>query len=107
MSDLTIETWKGYAVALLIVLTTVGSSLLTQHAQFISARVSVRVRSALVDLVYRKGLRVANIQTNDTEKTSNENAAKSNCNAAAGDFENFIASDMQRIQVFIEIFALL
>ena len=106
MSDLTIETWKGYAVALLIVLATVGSSLLTQHAQFISARVSVRVHSALVDLVYRKCFRLANIQTNDTKKTSNENAAKPDRNAAAGDFENFVASDMQRIQVFIESFAL-
>ena len=90
--------WKGYGVALLILLSTVGSSLLTQHAQFISARVSVRVRSALVDLLYRKCLRVGNIQANDTTK-NNENAAN---HAAAGDLENFVASDMQRIQVLID-----
>lgn len=99
MNDPTIEAWKGYAVATLILFTTIGSSLLMQHAQFISARVSVRVRSALVNLVYRKCLRMANTRTNSTTTTSKENYNKSDRRAAAGDFENFVASDMQRLQV--------
>lgn len=98
MSDPSIESWKGYAIATLIVLSTVMSSLLTQHAQFIAARVSVRVRSGLVGLIYSKCLRMATTGAKSTEKT---NEVKSERSAAAGDFENFVASDMQRIQVFI------
>lgn len=104
MSDPSIESWKGHAIATLIVLSTVISSLLTQHAQFIAARVSVRVRSGLVGLIYSKCLRMDTTRANRTEKT---NDLKGERSAAAGDFENFVASDMQRIQVLFSLLYLL
>lgn len=93
MEERAIESWKGYALALLIILQTIISNFLLQHAEYIASRVSVRVRSALVDTVYRKSLRLASGVSTETSKR------KLNGRPAAGDFENFIASDMQRIQV--------
>ena len=101
INDLSIEQWKGYAVATLILFVNVVSSLLTQHAQFLSAQLSVRVRSALVNVFYRKKFRV--VTQMGGSKGSSKNDRKCEQPVSAGDFENFVASDMQRIQVFISL----
>ena len=97
--DQSIEQWKGYGVATLIIFVNVASSLLTQHAQFLSARLSVRVRSALVNALYRKKFRV--VTQMDDSKGRSKHERKREQPVSAGDFENFVASDMQRIQVFL------
>lgn len=98
MNDPSLECWKGYAVMMLVLLVTFTSSMFTQHAQFVAARLSVRVRSALVNLIYRKRLRVA---TQLVGSKNRNNSWESDRPISAGDFENFEASDMQRIQVLV------
>ncbi len=92
MNNNKIESWKGYAIAALFLVTKLSEFLLYENGQFLAGKVSVRVRSALIALVYRKALSVSPCAL---------------VASSAGDLENFIASDMQRIQDAIHQFHIL
>jgi len=54
-----IHTWKGYAMALAMFLASVGHTTLYQNGMQQSSRVGVRVRAAIIDVVFRKSLVLA------------------------------------------------
>ena len=78
-----IHTWKGYAMALAMFLASVGHTTLYQNGMQQSSRVGVRVRAAIIDVVFRKSLVLA---------------PSASVNAGGGDIVNLLAVDLARIQ---------
>ena len=77
------HTWKGYAMALAMFLASVGHTTLYQNGLQQSSRAGIRVRAAIIDVVFRKSLVLA------------PSAA---VNAGGGDIVNLLAVDLARIQ---------
>lgn len=78
-----VQTWKGYAMAIAMFASSVGHTTLYQNGQQQSSRVGIRVRAAIIDVVFRKSLVLA------------PSAA---VNAGGGDIVNLLAVDLARIQ---------
>ena len=83
MSDQTIELWKGYMIAVIFFIVQVMQSMLFQQHYHIMVKISVRIRAAIIDTLYRKTLSVA---------------PSSMASSGTGDFVNFLAIDLQRVQ---------
>ena len=83
MSDQTIEVWKGYMIAVIFFIVQVVQSMLFQQHYHIMIKISVRIRAAIIDTLYRKTLSVA---------------PSSMASSGTGDFVNFLAIDLQRVQ---------
>ena len=83
MGDQSIELWKGYTIAVLFFVVQIVQSMLFQQHFHIMVKVSVRIRAAIIDTLYRKTLSVAPCAM---------------ASSGTGDFVNFLAIDLQRVQ---------
>lgn len=87
MTDTSIEVWKGYAIAVMFFIVQIVQSICYQLHSHIVVKVSIRMQAALIDTLYRKTLTVA------------PNAMAT---SGTGDFLNFIAIDLQRLQEMMQ-----
>ena len=87
MADSSIEVWKGYAITMLFFIVQLIQSISYQFHLHYVIKVSIRMRAALIDTLYRKTLTVA------------PNAM---ANSGTGDFLNFLAIDLQRLQDMLQ-----
>ena len=88
MGDSSIEVWKGYAIAVLFFIVLIIQSICYQFHLHYVIKVSIRMRAALIDTLYRKTLTVAPSATANYSGT--------------GDFLNFLAIDLQRLQDMLQ-----
>ena len=87
MTDSSIETWKGYAIAVLFFIVQLIQSISYQVQFHIVVKVGIRMRAALIDTLYRKTLTVA---------------PSAMVTSGTGDFLNFLAIDLQRLQDMLQ-----
>lgn len=83
MSDTSIEVWKGYSIAALFFIVQFIQSMSYQLQFHLMLKVSIRMRAALIDTLYRKTLTVA---------------PSVMATSGTGDYVNFLAVDLQRVQ---------
>lgn len=86
MNDSSNELWKGYTIAALYFVVQFIQSMVYQQHFHLMIKVSVRIRAALIDILYRKTLTVA---------------PSAMATSGTGDFVNFLAVDLQRLQDFL------
>ena len=82
-----IEVWKGYSIAALFFIVLLTQSLCYQLHFHIMVKTSVRMRAALIDTLYLKTLSVA---------------PSAMATSGTGDFVNFLAVDLQRLQDMLQ-----
>ena len=87
MSQTSIELWKGYTIAALYFVVQFVQSISYQLHFHIVIKVSIRMRAALIDTLYRKTLSVA---------------PSAMVTSGTGDFVNFLAIDLQRLQDMLQ-----
>ena len=87
MNDSSNELWKGYVIAALFFLAQIMQSLIYQQHFHLMIKASVRMRAALIDTLYRKTLTIT---------------PSAMANSGTGDFVNFLAVDLQRLQDMLQ-----
>ena len=87
MNDSSNELWKGYVVAALFFIAQIMQSMVYQQYFYLMIKASVRIRAALIDTLYRKTLTIA---------------PGAMATLGTGDFINFLAVDMQRLQDMVQ-----
>ena len=87
MNDASNELWKGYVIAALFFLAQILQSMVYQQHFHLMIKASVRMRAALIDTLYRKTLTIA---------------PSAMANSGTGDFVNFLAVDLQRLQDMLQ-----
>lgn len=83
MSDTSIAAWKGYCIAVLFFFAQFAQSMLYQLHFHLMVKASVRIRAAVIDVLYRKTLTIS---------------SSAMATSGTGDFVNFLAIDLQRLQ---------
>ena len=84
MSDPSMEVWKGYFLASLFFISSAFQSLTYQLGHHLPAKVSIRFRAGLIDVLYRKALTISPFAAVTT---------------GIGDMVNLMAVDMERLQL--------
>lgn len=87
MNDASNELWKGYIIAALFFIAQIMQSMVYQQHFHLMIKASVRMRAALIDTLYRKTLTIA---------------PSAMATSGTGDFVNFLAVDLQRLQDMLQ-----